>query len=257
MQTFATARQALVRRPPASRFLVPALIAASVLVAFMSLSAAAAEPADQSGITTQIVKPEQAKALFDGKDVSQWLVWGSNEAADWPVQDGAMVTANNHDIATKEKFKDFQLHIEFNEPQLGPEFKGQDRGNSGVYLQGRYEIQVLDSFNNETYADGGCAAVYGVNPPLVNAAKPPGEWQTYDINFRTARYQDGKKVEDARVTIYWNGQLVQNNTLIPHPTGGGARESDEGGPIRLQFHHHAVRFRNVWIVPLKEEHEKK
>jgi len=195
-------------------------------------------------------KPADAVVLFDGKDASQWTVFNSKDPANWPVEDGALVSAKN-DIASKARFKDFQLHVEFNEPKLGPEFKGQDRGNSGVYLQGRYELQVLDSFHNDTYANGACGAIYLVKAPLVNAAKPPGEWQTYDITFHMARFENGKKVKDAHVTVYWNGQLVQDNTDIPHPTGGGAKETPEGGPIRLQFHHHSVRFRNIWIVPVE------
>ena len=162
-----------------------------------------------------------------------------------------MVTAS-HDVATKQKFKDFQLHLEFYEPVLGPEFKGQDRGNSGVYLQGRYELQVLDSYHNETYANGACGSIYGIKAPLTNAAKPPGQWQTYDITFHAARYEDGKKTKDAHVTVYWNGKLVQDSTDIPHSTGGGEPESAAGGPIRLQFHHHAVKYRNIWIVPGKD-----
>ena len=167
-----------------------------------------------------------------------------------PSKTGYLVKAAKNDIASKARFKDFQLHVEFNEPKLGPEFKGQDRGNSGVYLQGRYELQVLDSFHNDTYANRRLRLRHlpFVAPPLVNAAKPPGEWQTYDITFHMARFENGKKVKDAHVTVYWNGQLVQDNTDIPHPTGGGAKETPEGGPIRLQFHHHSVRFRNIWIV---------
>jgi hypothetical protein len=194
-------------------------------------------------------RPANAVVLFDGTHTSRWTVFNSKEPANWPVQDGAMVSTKN-DIATKEKFKDFQLHVEFNEPMLGPEFKGQDRGNSGVYLQGRYELQVLDSFHNDTYANGACGAIYGISAPLKNAAKPPGEWQTYDITFQMARFENGKKVKDARVTVYWNGQLVQDNTDITKSTGGGAKETAEGGPIRLQFHHHSVKFRNIWIVPM-------
>ena len=187
-------------------------------------------------------KPANAVVLFDGKDVSHW------EPANWPVKDEAMVSEKN-DIATKDKFTDYQLHLEFNEPKLGPEFKSQDRGNSGVYQQGRYEIQVLDSFNNPTYPKGGCASVYGVADPLKNMAKPPGEWQTYDITFHAARFENGKKVQNAHVTLYWNGELVQDNTEIPGPTGGGSKEEDTPGPIRLQYHHHSVQFRNIWIVP--------
>ena len=190
-------------------------------------------------------KPADAVVLFDGKDTSQW------DSNDWTIEDGAMVS-QKHDISTKEKFKDYQLHLEFNEPTLGPEFKSQNRGNSGVYQQGRYEIQVLDSYNNPTDKKGEGAAVYGIASPLKNAAKPPGEWQTYDITFHAARYKDGKKTENAHVTLYWNGELVQDNTEIPHSTGGGAKEEDTPGPIRLQFHHHSVKFRNIWIVPLKD-----
>lgn len=199
-------------------------------------------------------KPKDAVVLFDGKDTSQWEGYGGKTV--WPIEDGAMVSKDN-DIATKEKFKDYQLHLEFNEPKLGPEFKSQDRGNSGVYQQGRYEIQVLDSYHNDTYPKGGCAAIYGVADPLKNVPKPPGEWQTYDITFHAARFDGDKKVKNAHVTLYWNGELVQDNTEIPGPTGGGAKEADTPGPIRLQYHHHSVKFRNIWIVPLKDQEEQK
>ncbi|HZL37536.1 MAG TPA: DUF1080 domain-containing protein [Tepidisphaeraceae bacterium] len=189
-------------------------------------------------------KPAHAIVLFDGADEeAHWT------PANWPVKNGAMVS-EKQDISTRDKFTDYQLHLEFNEPKLGPEFKSQDRGNSGVYQQGRYEIQVLDSYHNDTYAKGGCAAVYGVKDPLKNMAKPPGEWQTYDITFHAAKFKEGKKVENAHVTLYWNGELVQDNTEIPGPTGGGQPEADAPGPIRLQYHNHSVRFRNLWIVPI-------
>ena len=163
------------------------------------------------------------------------------------------MTSEKSDSATKAKFTDYKLHLEFNEPILGPEFKGQDRGNSGVYQQGRYELQVLDSYNNETYADGACGAVYGVKAPAKNMAKPPGEWQTYDITFHAAKYKDGKKIENAHITVYWNGELVQDNTEIPKSTGGGNKEEDTPGPIRLQYHNHSVQFRNIWILPLDDK----
>lgn len=191
-------------------------------------------------------KPADAITLFDGTNTSHWEPVGEKM---WQIEDGVLVDDAN-DIQTKDKFKDYQLHLEFNEPMLGPEFKSQDRGNSGVYQQGRYEIQVLDSFNNPTYAKGGCAAVYGVADPLKNVPKPPGEWQTYDITFHAAKYDGDKKVQDAHVTLYWNGELVQDNTDIPNSTGGGAKEEDTPGPIRLQWHNHHVKFRNIWIVPL-------
>jgi 3-keto-disaccharide hydrolase len=193
-------------------------------------------------------RPADAVVLFDGKDTSQWEPIGGTM---WGVEDGAMIDDAN-DIRTKQKFTDYQLHLEFNEPVLGPEFKGQDRGNSGVYQQGRYELQVLDSYHNDTYADGACAAVYGIKAPLKNVAKPPGEWQTYDITFHAAKWDGDKKVTNATITVYWNGELVQDKTEIPHSTGGGAKEENTPGPIRLQWHHHHLKFRNIWIVPIKE-----
>ena len=197
------------------------------------------------------VEPARSKQLFDGSELSDWVIEGTKEPADWPIQDKAMVSAK-HDIASSAKFKSFMLHIEFNEPTLGPEFKGQDRGNSGIYLQGRYELQVLDSFKNETYANGACGAIYGVKAPAKNMAKPPGEWQTYDITFHAAKFENGKKVKNAHVTVYWNGELVQDDTEIPDLTPGGAKEADTPGPIRLQFHNHAVKFRNIWVATMRE-----
>jgi hypothetical protein len=217
------------------------------LFAVVGAAGMSARADDADVLKPGIDKPADAIVLFDGTDTSHW-------DPQWPVVDGAMVS-EKQDISSKEKFTDYKLHIEFNEPQLGPEFKSQDRGNSGVYQQGRYEIQVLDSYHNDTYAKGGCAAVYGIADPLKNMAKPPGEWQTYDITFHAAKYKDGKKVENAHVTLYWNGDLVQDNTEIPHPTGGGKPETDTPGPIRLQYHHHSVKFRNIWIVALDAKTE--
>jgi uncharacterized membrane protein YgcG len=188
-------------------------------------------------------KPASAITLFDGTSAAKWL-------PEWPVKDGAM-TSEKADTCTKDTFTNYQLHLEFNEPHLGSQFKGQNRGNSGVFQQGRYELQILDSYNNDTYADGACAAVYGIQAPLKNVAKPPGEWQTYDITFHAARYDAvGKKIGNARITVYWNGELVQDNTEIPHCTIGAAGEERAPGPIRLQYHKHEVQFRNIWIVPL-------
>ena len=215
------------------------------LVPLLGLAGSSAHADDADVLKPGTERPANAIVLFDGKDTSHW-------EPQWPVVDGAMVS-EKQDISSKGHFTDYKLHLEFNEPQLGPEFKSQDRGNSGVYQQGRYEIQVLDSYHNDTYAKGGCAAVYGVADPLKNMAKPPGEWQTYDITFHAAKYQDGKKVENAHVTLYWNGEVVQDNTEIPHPTGGGQPETDTPGPIRLQYHHHSVKFQNIWIVPLDDK----
>lgn len=194
--------------------------------------------------------PAHSKSLFEAPDESDWVVFGSKDPADWPIEKDAMVSAK-HDIATKAKFKSFQLHLEFNEPSLGPEFKSQDRGNSGIFLQGRYELQILDSYHNETDPKGVCAAIYSIAAPSKNMAKKPGEWQTYDITFHAAQFEEGKKVTNAHVTIYWNGELVHNETEIPKETPSGAKETADGGPIRLQFHHHSVKFRNIWIAAIK------
>jgi hypothetical protein len=196
-------------------------------------------------------EPDRSKQLFDGSDLSQWVINGSKDQADWLLEDGAMVSAK-HDIATTAKFKSFVLHIEFNEPKLGPEFKSQDRGNSGVFLQGRYELQVLDSYKNDTYAKGGCGAIYSFADPIKNVAKPPGEWQTYDITLHAAKFENGKKIKNAHVTVYWNGELVQDDFEIPKETPSGAKEADTPGPIRLQFHNHAVKFRNIWTSALRD-----
>jgi len=212
-------------------------------VAAMALGASATRGADDV-LKPGAERPANAVVLFDGTDTSHWK-------PEWPVKDGAMVS-EKADSVSNEKFTDYKLHVEFNEPKLGPEFKGENRGNSGVYQQGRYEIQVLDSYEGKIYP-GACGAVYGVAAPLKNAAKPPGEWQTFDITFYAAKYKDGKKVEKAHVTVYWNGELVQDNTEIPNSTGGGAKEEDTPGPVRLQFHHHSVAFRNIWVVPLDDK----
>jgi hypothetical protein len=161
-----------------------------------------------------------------------------------------MVTVGG-DIYTKRKFSDFQLHVEFRVPYM-PEARGQGRGNSGVFLQGRYEIQVLDSFGIADPGTGDCGAVYGQAAPLVNATKPPLQWQTYDITFRAARSDSsGKVTEPARVTIQQNGITVQNNQVLSGVTGGPMDDKvGEPGPIRLQFHGNTVAYRNIWVLPL-------
>ena len=220
---------------------IPIPRAALAMAALFSFGISTARAADDV-LKPGAEKPANAVVLFDGTDTSHW-------DPQWPVKEGAMMSEKK-DSTSKEKFSDYQLHVEFNEPKLGPEFKGENRGNSGVYQQGRYEIQVLDSYEGKLYP-GACAAVYGVAAPLKNMAKPPGEWQTFDITFHAAKYKEGKKVGNAHVTVYWNGELVQDNTEIPKSTGGGAKEEDTPGPIRLQYHHHSVQFRNIWVAPLK------
>ena len=223
----------------------------AILTSALFLSICAATFAGDEKALKPGQEPGRSKQLFDGTSLSQWVIAGSKDQADWPLEDGAMVSAK-HDIESSAKFKSFVLHIEFNEPKLGPEFKSQDRGNSGIFLQGRYELQVLDSYHNDTYAKGGCAAIYSIADPTKNAAKPPGEWQTYDITFHAAKFEDGKKIKNAHITVYWNGELVHDDIDIPHETPSGAKEADTPGPIRLQFHNHAVKFKNIWTAGLRD-----
>ncbi len=190
--------------------------------------------------------------LFDGDDLAQWQTTGG-AAATWPMAGGSMESLGG-DIVTRQSFGDFNLHVEWYEPSYPPDVTGQQRGNSGIYLQNRYELQVLDSYGDTTLAADEAGAIYTKKAPDVNAATAPLTWQTYDITFRAARFNSsGVKTEDARVTVRWNGVLVHNNFAINGPTGAGAPEAATPGPIRLQDHGDAganVRFRNIWIEPL-------
>jgi hypothetical protein len=201
--------------------------------------------------------PADAIVLFDGRNLDAWKTVKDGSPAKWRVVDGYMeVTAGAGDIQTREDFGDSQLHVEFATP-APPINRSQGRGNSGVFLYGLYEVQILDSFKNLTYADGQAAAIYGQSPPLVNASRPPGEWQTFDIIYTGPRFKDGKIVTPGHVTVLHNGVLAQNHTellgasrhhaLPAHVVHGPA------GPIRLQDHDYPVRFRNIWIRPLGEK----
>jgi hypothetical protein len=200
--------------------------------------------------------PSDAIVLFDGKDLSKWE---SNKGgpAPWHVVDHVLVLApGTGDIHTKQAFGDCQLHVEWAEPNP-PHGKDQGRGNSGVYLMSKYELQVLDSYQNETYADGQAGAVYAQTPPLVNACRPPGEWQTYNIIWHGPRFAgDGKLLRPARITVFQNGVLVQDNTELTGPTDYMHRPPytphPEKLPLLLQDHDQPVRFRNIWIRELSE-----
>ena len=198
--------------------------------------------------------PEGALILFDGSHLDQWTKRGSREPAAWPVEDGSMVTRGG-DIVTWEKFEDCYLHVEFLCPDLPSHVTGQGRSNSGVFLQGRYEIQVLDSWGRNPPGRGDCGALYNMAAPLVNASKRPDEWQAYDIFFRAPRFdRNGRKTENARVTVLHNGIVIHNNVEAATQTGGALNEDyADPGPILLQDHGNAVRYRSVWIVPLLKE----
>jgi hypothetical protein len=197
--------------------------------------------------------PSDATVLIGpGADLSLWsMVDGS--PASWPMKDGVLESGKGY-LRTKQEFSDFQLHVEWASPKQ-VKGDGQGRGNSGVYLLGKFEVQVLDSFENPTYPDGQAAALYGQYPPLVNASRPPGEWQVYDILFTAPRWKDGKVEKPAVVTVLHNGVVVHNATPYWGPSMHKqiAPYSAEviRGPISLQDHGNPVRFRNIWIRPLK------
>ena len=197
--------------------------------------------------------PSDAIVLFDGKDFSKWttMVKGQPTEPKWKLQDGYMeVVDGAGSINTRDKFGDMQLHVEWSEP-LDVKGKSQERGNSGILLMGKYEIQVLDSYESQTYADGQAAAIYGQYPPLVNAMRKPGEWQMYDIFFEAPRFDGDKLVKPAYVTVVHNGVLVQNHKEIlgdtPHAKRGVYKSHPAELPLQLQNHHSPVRFRNIWV----------
>ncbi|MFF0450745.1 family 16 glycoside hydrolase [Streptomyces sp. NPDC004609] len=188
--------------------------------------------------------------LLDGGSLSQWQHTDGRAVA-WPRTADDAIEVCCGDIRTKQSFGDYKLHVEFRVPKLPDDVTGQDRGNSGVYLQERYEIQVLDSFGVPKLAANEAAAIYNQKAADRNASKAPETWQSYDITFRAARYDSaGKKTEDARVTVVWNGVKVHDNVAITGPTGGSIPEGAFTGSIRLQDHGNKVRYRNISIQPM-------
>lgn len=200
--------------------------------------------------------PSDAVVLFDGTEaaIANWISDKNGEPTKWEVKDGVLqcVPGSGY-IRTKEEWGDCQLHIEWSAPTK-VEGDSQGRGNSGVFLMGQTEVQVLDNYNNPTYADGFAGSVYGVNPPMANPLRAPGEWQVYDIVFRKPVFKDGKEVDPGYLTVFVNGVLVQDHT--PLEGGGGHRARSkphafpEKGPLKLQDHGNPVRYRNIWYRPL-------
>ncbi|MFJ2554399.1 MULTISPECIES: family 16 glycoside hydrolase [unclassified Streptomyces] len=189
--------------------------------------------------------------LFSGGSVSSAWQHTDGRGVEWPRTAENSIEVCCGDIRTKQAFGDFALHAEFRVPKLPDDVTGQDRGNSGIYLQERYEIQILDSFGVEKLAANEAASIYNKKAADLNAATAPETWQTYDIVFRAARFDaEGRKTEDARITVVWNGTKVHDNVAVDGPTGAGDAESAAKGAIRLQDHGNKVRFRNVWIEPL-------
>ncbi|QDU91533.1 hypothetical protein Pla175_49620 [Pirellulimonas nuda] len=204
--------------------------------------------------------PSDAAVLFDGSGFAAWegasQQFSPNGEVPWKLADGVMEIAGQGGVRTKEKFGDIQLHLEWASPNPHTGEAAQRRGNSGVFLMGRYEIQIMDGFENDAYADGMMGAVYGQTPPMVNACRRPGEWQTFDIFFTAPKFAGGETVEPAYVTVLHNGVLVQNHTpvlgatqhnLLPHYTPHAGQQ-----PIVLQNHGEAVRLRNIWVRRLND-----
>ena len=203
--------------------------------------------------------PSDAIVLFDGTVDSfkkNWIHTNNKRKKDWKIQDGALISVGGAgSIASKAQFSDCQLHIEWSAPTkiVG---SSQGRGNSGVFLMGKTEVQVLDNYNNPTYPDGFAGSIYGVMPPMANPLKAPGQWQSYDIIFRRPILKDGKVLDEGSMTVLVNGVVVQDST--PLEGGGGHRARSkprafpEKGPLSLQDHGNPVRFRNIWYRELRK-----
>ncbi len=226
----------------------PSLLLTTSLLCLHSAFAAETEPAVVTP-GTQGSAPSDAMVLFDGKDLSAWTSEKGGEPA-WKVENG-YAEVQESGIMTKEQFGDIQLHVEWASP-VEVSGEGQGRGNSGVYFQGRYEIQVLDSYNNKTYFNGQAASFYGHNAPLVNACRKPGEWQQYDIVFHAPKPGADGVVVPGSFTVLHNGILVQDHILVKGDATTAARFSGATptGPLLLQNHGNPVHYRNIWVRKL-------
>lgn len=206
----------------------------------------------ETGGALSVKAPSDAKVLFDGASLDAWTA-ADGKPAPWVVKDGAMI-ATATDIVTKESFGPVQVHLEWRVP-AGRPVNGQGGGNSGIFLMGLYEVQILQSHTNRTYPDGTAGALYGQTPPLVNATAPQGEWQSYDILFHPPKYEGGKVVEAATVTVIQNGVVLQHARKYLGPTQFRQLASYPAthpatGPLRLQFHGDPIEFRNIWARPI-------
>ena len=245
----------------------PLLIAVTVLVAapaFAQNGADAARDPKKTEVWTPVPAtvatppgraPSDAIVLFDGKDVSAWESEQGGRVP-WKVADGAMtVVPGSKGIRTRQRFCDVQLHVEWRTPTDTKGFEGQNRGNSGIFLQELYELQVLDSYSNPTYANGQAGSIYKQAMPLVNASRAPGEWQAYDILWKAPRFSAGGGLASpARITVLHNGVLVQDNTEITgwtvHAEVARYQPHADRLPLVLQDHAHPVRYRNIWVREL-------
>ena len=228
--------------------------------AFASLCVAASLLTSAFGATTDKNVPADAVVLFDGTPASLNANWsdGRGRGSGWRVVDGAVEATRGGDLCTRSSFGDIQLHCEWRTPARQVGCHPFDRGNSGIFLMGLYEVQIMESHGTDPanmtvpfYADGQAASIYGQNPPLVNPVRKPGEWQVYDIVFHAPRMEGGKVVKPADVTVFLNGVLVQDHWVLEGPTKHCRRavQTSPGavGPIRLQYHNCPVQYRNIWV----------
>ena len=195
--------------------------------------------------------PPGAIVLFDGKNLDAWVKTDGKSPPSWELASGDAMQVNGGSIMTRRKFDGhFKLHVEFRVPYM-PDKTGQARGNSGVYLQGRYEVQILDSYGLKSQ-DNDCGGIYKVAAPLVNACKAPTIWQSYDIDFQAPRFEDGKKVAPARISVIQNGVKIHENVEIPldNTVAGLGGDPSQPGPIMLQDHGNPVQYRNIWVLPM-------
>ena len=210
-----------------------------------------AKPADKEDYPSTPA-PADAKVLFDGKSIDNWKPARGDGPNTWKLVDGGALQVKSGDLVTKELFDGhFKLHVEFRVPYM-PKAQGQGRGNSGVYVQGRYEVQVLDSYGLKSQ-DNDCGGIYKVATPLVNACKAPTVWHAYDIDFHAPVFKDGKKVTPAKISVVQNGQTIHKDVEIPidNTVAGLGGDPSKPGPILLQDHGNPVQYRNIWILPIK------
>ena len=210
-------------------------------------------PADREDFASTPA-PRGAVVLFGGPpaDLAKWTAMDGVSPVKWIVTNGALQVHGGNILSKEPLAGNFKLHIEFRIPYL-PTRKGQDRGNSGVYVQGRYEVQVLDAYHNDTYKDGMCGAIYTIEPPSENAAKAPTAWQAYDIEFQAPAFENGKKTAPGTMSVWWNGVKVHDHTALTkdNTTAGRGGDPSTPGPLMLQDHGSPVQYRNIWLLPLK------
>lgn len=228
-------------------------LTAYLLSGALCAAAFAEEPTTRGIIDiTKTDRPEGAVVLVGEKGYD--MVPDGVGPCKWEFKDGVLTASPLWDsLLTKDAYGDFRMHVEFNVNDSGGKKEEESNGNSGIYIQLRYEVQIHNSFGipEEDFKPSFCGSIYKQKKPDKLVSKPAGEWQTYDIAFRAARFEDGKKTEDARITVYHNGELIHDDYAITKQTGAGKKEGPEPGVIKLQGHHNTVKFRNVWIQPLK------